>query len=92
MGSVGEGRLQDFAQLHLSLHALFGRTHDDTIRLRMVKNQVMLLRVDSGSLHSFVNATFVAKLGIKTVPTPPDKVKVPDGSILLSTAYVPQLA
>lgn len=77
--------------LHLSVNAVSSLANEDTIRLRaLVRNQVMLTLVDSGSSHSFASAAFVQKLGLKTVPAPPAQVKV-GGSLLLSNTLVPGL-
>jgi hypothetical protein len=77
---------------HISLNALSSQATPTTIRLRaLVKNQVMLTLLDSGSSTSFVSSSFLQKAGITPLSAPPAKVTVADGSILLSTQYVPQL-
>jgi hypothetical protein len=51
--------IQDLAkaqQLSLSIHALTGTDANDTIRLRtLLGNQVLLILVDFGSTGSFLN-------------------------------------
>jgi hypothetical protein len=57
--------LQDIAeaqQLSLSIHALAGTDSGDTIHLRaMVGNQVLLVLVDSGSTGSFLNTAMLQR-------------------------------
>lgn len=49
-----------------------------TMRLRaLVGNQVMLLLVDSGSTHSFVNKSFVDRIGATTQEQLPGEVVWP---------------
>ena len=51
---------QDFGQL--SLNALAGTSQGQAMRVRaLVKNKVMLLLVDSGNSHSFINSSFFAQ-------------------------------
>lgn len=51
----------------------------------------MLILMDSGSSHSFVNSSFVAQAGLSTATAPPRKVKLPNGNILISDKIVNQL-
>jgi hypothetical protein len=47
----------------LSLHALFGHPKTKAIQLRaLVRNQVMVILVDSGSSHTFLNSSLALKL------------------------------
>jgi len=56
---------------HLSLNALAGTTQGDVLQLRaLVKNKVLLILIDSGSSHSFLNQSFVDLLQLQTVPSP----------------------
>ena len=81
----------EFCQL--SLNALAGTDHGDALKLKAkVKNQAMLTLVDSGSTHSFVSSEFLAKVGITPVPTTPKQVKLPNGDILISDCWVPDMA
>jgi hypothetical protein len=77
--------LQDLAnaqELSLSVNAISGSQSDGTICIRaLVHNQVMLLLVDSGSSHTFVNANFVRHLQCPTVPIPAVSVKVANGEM-----------
>jgi hypothetical protein len=77
---------------HLSVNAMSSSPSEDTIRLRaLVKNQVMLTLVDFGSSDSFVSSTFVNRLGLPTIPAPPTPVRVADGSVIQRKAMVPKL-
>lgn len=76
----------------LSSQALDGTDSTTTIRLRaLVGNQVMLLLLDSGSTHSFVNKAFVDRLGLATEEMPPTEVRVANGDKLTCTRRVPGL-
>jgi len=80
---------EDFGQL--SLNAISGTDSGEAVKLRaLVKNQVMLTLVDSGSSHSFVSAAFLDRVGIVPVPTVPKQVRVANGEIMISDSYVPQ--
>jgi hypothetical protein len=87
--------LQDLAnaqELSLSINALAGSQSDNTICIRaLVQNQVMLLLVDSGSSNTFVNANFVNRINCTTVDIPPVSVKVANGQLLDCDRMVPQL-
>jgi hypothetical protein len=72
--AVEDSLTEDFGQL--SLNAI-SRT-DDTECLRLcvlVHNKVLLLLVDSGSSHSFLNSSVLNLLGIPTLPTRPQQSK-----------------
>jgi hypothetical protein len=87
--------LQDLVnaqELSLSINALAGSQSDNTICIRaLVQNQVMLLLVDSGSSNTFVNANFVNRTNCTTVDIPPVSVKVANGQLLDCDRMVPQL-
>jgi predicted aspartyl protease len=57
----------------------------------LVQNKVMLLLVDSGSSHTFVSSSFLAKLGIQAKPTSPRQVNVANGEVLVTDHYVPKM-
>lgn len=88
--------LQDLAnaqELSLSLNAVSGSDNEGTIRIRaLVQNQVMLLLVDSGSSHTFINEKFVQRLQCPRTSIPPVSVKVASGDILTCDQMVPQLS
>ena len=76
----------------LSAHALSGTETASTIRLTaQVGDQVMLLLLDSGSTHSFINKNFADSMGLSTVPIPAVPVKVANGQILNYDTLVQQL-
>jgi hypothetical protein len=87
--------LQDLAnaqELSLSINAIAGSQSDGTICIRaLVKNQVMLLLVDSGSSNTFVNENFARRLNCPTVPILAVSVKVANGEHLVCDKMVPQL-
>lgn len=87
--------LQDLAnaqELSLSVHALSGSNVSDTIRIRaLVDNQVMLVLVDSGSSHSFINSAFLSRINCQTSKIPEATVKVANGEMLVCDTLVPEL-
>jgi hypothetical protein len=81
---------QDFCQL--SLNALSSKDTDNSIKLKaLVNSKIMLILLDSGSSHSFINSDFVSVAQLPTVPIPPKKVKLPNGQWLTATAQVKDL-
>lgn len=75
--------LEDEQDMHVSLNAVSGADHPDTIQLRaLVGNKVMLLLVDSGSSHSFIDSQLVHELHCPITPLPPTKVRVANGAML----------
>ena len=51
----------------------------------------MLLLLDSGSTHSFINTNFAASIGAETVPLPAVQVKVANGQLIGCDSIVPRL-
>lgn len=81
----------EFCQL--SLNALSVKEDGDAMRVRaLVKGQVMLTLIDSGSSHSFISETFVQKLGLTPLPTTPQQVRVANGEIMISDKCIPNLS
>jgi len=77
---------------HLSLNALAGTVHGEILQLRgMLQNKAMVVLLDSGSSHSFVNASFLAKVGISPISVPPKQVKVANGQCLVTDKLVPAM-
>uniref|UniRef100_A0ACD5Y7Q3 Uncharacterized protein n=1 Tax=Avena sativa TaxID=4498 RepID=A0ACD5Y7Q3_AVESA len=69
----------------LSIDALAGTEDEETIRLRaLVGNQVMLLLIDSGSTHTFVTKAFAERAGCVISPAPALPVKVANGQMMVS--------
>jgi hypothetical protein len=87
--------LQDLAnaqELSLSVHALSGSKAPDTIRNRaLVDNQVMLILVDSGSSHSFINSAFLHRINCPTTKISEATVNVANGETLICDTLVPEL-
>jgi hypothetical protein len=54
----------------------------------LVKNQVMVILVDSDSLHTFVNSGIVNRLQVLATPTQPMTVKVANGDTLLCSSKI----
>lgn len=55
----------------LSTHVVAGTEVPRTIRLRaLIDNQVMLLRLDSGSTNNFICTAFAKRIAVKAVPMP----------------------
>lgn len=74
----------------LSIQAISGSVAPKTIQLRaLVKDQVVLILVDSGSSHSFINEALCQKLQLSTVPHPSYDVKVANGALLTCASHVP---
>jgi hypothetical protein len=88
--------LQDLAeatQLSLSIHALAGTDSSDTIRLRaMVGNQIMLILIDSGSMGSFLNSNMLQRLQCSVQQTTPVKVKLANNEEMHCNQIVPNLS
>lgn len=77
---------------HISVHAVAGTESTETIRLRaLVGNQVMLLLVDSGSTHTFVNSEFARRAGCQVQDAELVTVRVANGDTLQSNQQVAQL-
>ncbi|KAE8812438.1 hypothetical protein D1007_10581 [Hordeum vulgare] len=76
----------------LSSQALDGTDSVSTIHLRaLVGNQVMLLLLDSSSTHSFVNKSFVERIGTKTEDVAPVDVREANGDRLTCNRMVPEI-
>lgn len=85
--------LQDMAdakELSLSLNAIAGKDASETIRLRaLVDNQVLIILIDSGSSGSFINANLVSRLRCSVQKTTPVTVKLPNEQFLSCDSVVP---
>ena len=85
-----ESLTSEFCQL--SVNALAATDQGNAMKLKaLVKNQIMLTLVDTGSTHSFVSSEFLKKVGIQFVPTTPKHVRLPNGQVLLSDQWVPNM-
>lgn len=76
---------------NLSLHALAGTSHTNTVQLRALSsNQVLIVLVDSGSSHSFINSALCHRLHLLSEPIPPTSVRVANGEVLVCDAKISQ--
>ena len=72
-----------------NLNAISGTSTGDVLKLQtLVNGKVMLLLLDSGSTNSFVNSSFIQKVGIQSTPTVPKQVKVANGDTLVTDQIV----
>lgn len=71
----------------ISLNALTGSISYRTMRVRgNVKKKLIIILIDSGSTHNFLNPEVVKRANIKTEDTDSLPVSVADGTKMLSTA------
>lgn len=76
----------------LSANAQVGTKGGNTLRLRaLVGDQIMLLLVDSGSSHTFVNAEFAKRAGCVLSPSAPVSVKIANGQYMHCNQMVQNL-
>lgn len=88
--AVEDALAENFCQL--SLNALTGTDNGDTMKLRaLVQNKVMLILVDNGSSHSFVSTHFLEVVGLASFPVKPKQVRLPNGEIMITDQWVPQM-
>jgi hypothetical protein len=74
----------------LSIHALSGKPQHRAIQLRaMVKNQALIVLVDSESSHTFLNSVIANKLKLETVVIPKMVVQVANGASITCSTEVP---
>jgi hypothetical protein len=67
---------------YLSLHAMSGRSLHNSIQFwALVKNQALIILVDSGSSHTFLNSVIASKPQVATTPIAPMSVKVANGEL-----------
>jgi len=71
------------------LSAISGTACRDVLKVQaLVKGKMMLILLDSGSSHFFVNPTFLHKVGIQSHCTPPRQVKVKNREIMITDQVV----
>lgn len=86
---VGEA---DENEMHISLNVLSGEDHPKTLRVRaLVENQVILMLIDSGSSHSFVNASLVERIGYQPVQINTMVIKVANGEEMLCEKMITRM-
>lgn len=89
---VEEEEGQEEEDNQLSLNAISGKEGSKCIRIRaLVKDQLMLMLVDSGSSTNFTSQEMVKKLGLVTEDCKPLVVKVANGEMLSSNKQVREL-
>lgn len=72
-------------EMHLSVNAIVGSEQTTTIRLRaLVGNQIMLMLIDFGSSHSFVNSVMVERMKGEPVTVGTMAIKVANGEVMHS--------
>ncbi|KAL2245978.1 UNVERIFIED_CONTAM: hypothetical protein Sindi_2866000 [Sesamum indicum] len=88
---LGEGKhttetgLDKEEDVSVSLHAMKGDFHYRTLRLKgIVEDKEILILIDSGSTHCFLDDKVASLLGCKLEKTHPMMVRVADGSKLTS--------
>lgn len=82
--------LADAKQLNLSLNALAGLDASNTLRLRaLAGNQVLIILLDSGSTGSFINSNLISRLSCSVQKTTPVTVKLPNVQFLSCDSIVP---
>ena len=78
-----EDQHSDTELMHVSLQELAGTEHSNTLRLRaLTQNQVLIILIDSGSSHSFLDQSMVHRLSCTTSPIPAQRVKMANGEFL----------
>jgi predicted aspartyl protease len=73
----------------MSLNAISGTQDGKVIHLRaLVNNQVLSILVDSGSSHTFLNASMLERIHCAVTPVPSMRVKVANGNTMWSNQEV----
>lgn len=73
--------------LQISINALTGSVSYRTMRVHgLVKKQKVVILIDTGSTHNFLNQEVVKRAGVETVDTDPLTVFVADGTKMISSA------
>ena len=68
---------KNYEEAELSLNTLMGTQKHTSMRvMTWIGTIEVLLLVDSGSTHNFINATLVAKVGLKPIAIEPFEVKM----------------
>lgn len=73
--------IADHIDPEISLNAISGSLSPRTIRLEgWVKNQRVVILIDSGSTHNFLDPSILKKIQVEVLQTPRLQVKVVDGA------------
>lgn len=74
-------------ELQISINALTGSVSYRTMRIQgNVKKKLIIILIDSGSTHNFLNLDVVKRVGVNITETDPLPVSIADGTKLISTA------
>lgn len=74
-------------ELQISINALTGSTSYRTMRIQgNFKKKLIIILIDSGSTHNFLNQEVIKRAGVQTTETDPLPVSVADGTKMISTA------
>ena len=85
-GRKKKGEPSGTVHLTISLHALFGTNDYHTMRMRgKIKNQSLIMLVDSGSTHNFRDQKAVKRLNCETQTVTSMAVIVANEQILRTT-------
>ena len=80
-------------EMHISVNAISGSENPTTIRVRaLVGNQIMLMLIDFGSSHSFVNTDLVERIKGESVLAKTMAVRVANGEILYCDKVIPGMS
>lgn len=72
----------------ISLQALLGNLNPSTLRLRgIVQHKPVMILVDSGSTHSFIDAGFSQRISLPVCDSKPFEVQVANGEKLSVRGY-----
>jgi hypothetical protein len=77
----------------LSLHAMLGKPQSKAIQLRtLVKNQALVILVELGSSHTFLNSHIANKPKVVVTPIPHMSIKDANGELLSCTTKARDLS
>jgi hypothetical protein len=83
--TLGENAVLKGIEPAISLHAIARPMSPNTMRLvGFIQNQRVVILVDSGSTHNFVDPAVLLKIPLLVVPTPKLHVKVANGAKVMS--------
>ncbi|XP_057475850.1 uncharacterized protein LOC130763850 isoform X2 [Actinidia eriantha] len=84
---INEEILDQEGDLQISINAITGSVSYRTMRVHgLVKKQKVIILIDTGSTHNFLNQEVVKKAGVETIDTDPLTVFVADGTKMTSNA------
>ncbi|XP_026383409.1 uncharacterized protein LOC113278901 [Papaver somniferum] len=80
------------SDMEISCHALTGNANPDTIRIPgFIKKKAIIVLIDTGSTHSFIDSALATQLGCEVHPTAHMLVTVANGAKTTSTGIYQQL-